>query len=56
MNNTEVRDLYAETTARIIAALEQGAAPWVKERAHNPHVDRGPKVMSDWMERLVDSE
>jgi antirestriction protein ArdC len=30
MNNTEVRDLYAETTARIIAALEQGAAPWVK--------------------------
>jgi antirestriction protein ArdC len=30
MNNTEVRDLYAETTARIIAALEQGTPPWVR--------------------------
>ena len=30
MKPTEVRDLYAETTARIVAALEQGAAPWVK--------------------------
>jgi antirestriction protein ArdC len=30
MNSTEGRDLYAETTARIIAALEQGAAPWVR--------------------------
>ena len=27
--NTVVHDLYAETTARIIAALEQGAPPWV---------------------------
>ena len=25
-----MRDLYAETTARIVAALEQGTAPWVK--------------------------
>ena len=30
MNNTVIRDLYAETTARIVAALEQGTAPWVK--------------------------
>ena len=30
MSTTAARDLYAETTARIIAALEQGAAPWVK--------------------------
>jgi antirestriction protein ArdC len=30
MSTTAGRDLYAETTARIIAALEQGAAPWVK--------------------------
>jgi antirestriction protein ArdC len=30
MNSIEGRDLYAETTARIIAALEQDAAPWVK--------------------------
>ena len=30
MNTAVVRDLYGETTARIIAVLEQGAAPWVK--------------------------
>ena len=30
MNSIEGRDLYAETTARIIAAVEQDAAPWVK--------------------------
>src|SRR5690349_15583256 len=24
------QDLYAETTARIVAALERGAAPWVR--------------------------
>jgi len=30
MNNTVHRDLYAETTARIVAALEQGTAPWVR--------------------------
>ena len=30
MSTTAGRDLYAETTARIIAALEEGAAPWVK--------------------------
>jgi len=30
MNTTSVRDLYAETTARIVAALEQGTAPWIK--------------------------
>ena len=30
MNTTVVHDLYAATTARIIAALEQGAPPWVR--------------------------
>lgn len=30
MNTSAARDLYAETTARIGAALEQGVAPWVK--------------------------
>jgi antirestriction protein ArdC len=30
MKHTEFRDLYAENTARIVAALEQGTAPWVK--------------------------
>ena len=30
MNTTVVHDLYAETTARIVAALEQGAPPWVR--------------------------
>ena len=30
MSTTIVRDLYAETTARIVAALEQDTPPWVK--------------------------
>jgi len=30
MSTSIVRDLYAETTARIVSALEQGAPPWVR--------------------------
>jgi antirestriction protein ArdC len=30
------RDLYAEVSARIVAELESGAAPWVKPRAATP--------------------
>ena len=30
------RDLYAEATARIVAELEAGAAPWVKPWSATP--------------------
>ena len=30
------RDLYSEVTARILAELEQGAAPWVKPWSATP--------------------
>ena len=30
------RDLYAEVTARILAELERGAAPWVKPWSATP--------------------
>ena len=29
-NGTPRRDIYAETTAKIVAALEDGVAPWVR--------------------------
>ncbi len=35
MSTDVVRDLYAETTARIVAALEQGAPPWVRPWSHD---------------------
>jgi hypothetical protein len=37
------RDLYTEVTARILAELERGAAPWVKPLVRNARAKRPPK-------------
>jgi antirestriction protein ArdC len=34
------RDLYSEVSARIVAELEKGAAPWVKPWAASPGANR----------------
>lgn len=49
-NNRPTRDVYADITARIVAQLEQGAAPWVRPWATLFHELGGPGSL-DW-ERL----
>ena len=44
------RDLYAEVSARIIAELEAGAAPWIKPWAATP----GP--FAKWQPTLSTSD
>jgi antirestriction protein ArdC len=37
------RDLYAEVSARIIAELETGAAPWIKPWSATPGANTRPE-------------
>jgi hypothetical protein len=41
------RDLYAEVSARIIAELEKGAAPWVKPWSATPGANTPCNAMSN---------
>src|SRR3954453_17866598 len=41
------RDLYAEVSARIVAELEAGAAPWVKPWSATPGANRPCNAVSN---------
>jgi antirestriction protein ArdC len=41
------RDLYAEVSARIVAELERGAAPWIKPWSATPGANRPCNAVSN---------
>ena len=45
-----MRDLYAEVSAKIIAELERGAAPWVKPWSVTPGVGGRRPLLSTMRE------
>jgi hypothetical protein len=42
------RDLYAEVSARIVAELEKGAAPWVKPWSATPGANSPCNAVTNW--------
>jgi antirestriction factor ArdC-like protein len=42
------RDLYSEVSARIVAELERGAAPWIKSWAATAGLDVPQNAVTNW--------